>query len=377
VRRLVGDDGVDYLFESPASVGEPAAARRRQGIELLVGQVGQQPDRGLSTAHPVAYVWQSCGRVPMVMAMVVSRDRWSWDVTGGLQKPAEMVVSLSHVRGDSADGVSGAVYSALVSAGLAQVRFVQGAEELDHLGELAVGSHHQPGAALAHSRASTFVFLRDGSLLIQYVYVKPYCLEIVVMYNEVVPKLWNETIEAHRREVHDAILETTARLVAEHGLLSVRMSQIAEETGIGRATLYKYFPDVEAILLAWHERHIRGHLERLAEVRDQAGDAGERLEAVLGAYALLSHESRGHHDTELAAFLHRGEHVARVQQRLRDMFRDLLSKAAKSGDVRDDVAPEELASYCIHALAAAGGLPSKATVRRLVTITLAGLRPPR
>ncbi len=68
------------------------------------------------------------------------------------------------------------------------------------------------------------------------------------------PKLWNETIEAHSRAVRDAILETTWALVAEHGLRSVTMSQIAEETGIGRATLYKYFPDVEAILLAWHER---------------------------------------------------------------------------------------------------------------------------
>jgi AcrR family transcriptional regulator len=155
------------------------------------------------------------------------------------------------------------------------------------------------------------------------------------------------------------------------------VSQIAEKAGIGRATLYKYFPDVEAILLAWHERQITSHLEYLAEVRDQAGDARERLEAVLGAYALLSHESRGHHDTELAALLHRGEHVVRAQQRLRDMFRDLLSEAAQSSNFREDVAPEELASYCIHALAAAGSLPSKAAVHRLVAVTLAGLRPPR
>jgi len=28
------------------------------------------------------------------------------------------------------------------------------------------------------------------------------------------------------------------------------MSHIAEKTAIGRATLYKYFPDVDAILLA-------------------------------------------------------------------------------------------------------------------------------
>ena len=189
------------------------------------------------------------------------------------------------------------------------------------------------------------------------------------------PKPWNETIEAHRVAVRDAILDTTAALVAEHGLTSLTMSQIAEETGIGRATLYKYFSGVEAILLAWHERQVTGHFEHLVEVRDQAGDAGKRLEAVLEAYALISYESHGHHGTELAALVHQGEHVARAQQQLREMIRDLLSEATQSGDVREDVAPEELASYCLHALAAAGGLPSKAAVRRLVTVTLAGLLP--
>ncbi|MGH2921706.1 MAG: TetR/AcrR family transcriptional regulator [Gaiellaceae bacterium] len=186
------------------------------------------------------------------------------------------------------------------------------------------------------------------------------------------PKLWNETVEAHRREVRDATLDTTAALVAKHGLRSVTMSQIAEETGIGRATLYKYFSGVEAILVAWHERQVTGHLEYLAEVRDQAGDAGQRLEAVLEAYALISYE---HHGTELAALLHRGEHVARAQHQLRDFIRDLLAEGAETGDLRDDVAPDELASYCLHALAAASSLPSEAAVRRLVTVTLAGLRP--
>ena len=78
------------------------------------------------------------------------------------------------------------------------------------------------------------------------------------------PRLWTETIYAHRREVREAILETTAALVAQHGLAAVTMSQIAENTGIGRATLYKYFPDVEAILMEWHQRHVTRHLELLA-----------------------------------------------------------------------------------------------------------------
>jgi AcrR family transcriptional regulator len=187
-----------------------------------------------------------------------------------------------------------------------------------------------------------------------------------------VPKLWNETIEGHRRAVRDATLDTTAALVAEHGLRSVTMSQIAETTGIGRATLYKYFPDVEAILVAWHERQISSHLAQLARLRDDGNDAGERLEAVLEAYALIRHE---HQRNDLAALLHQGAHLARAHEHLRQLIRDLLSEAAVVGAVRDDVAPDELANYCLSALAGGSSLPSKAAVRRLVTLTLAGLRP--
>ena len=180
-----------------------------------------------------------------------------------------------------------------------------------------------------------------------------------------VPKLWNETIQSHRRAVGDAILDTTAALVHAHGLRSVTMSQIAEQTGIGRATLYKYFSDVETILVAWHERQINAHLAQFAE-----GDARRRLEAVLEAYALMSYE---HHGSELAALLHRGGHVARAGQHLRDLIRDLVSEGARGGLLRADVAPEELASYCLSALDAASSMPSKAAVRRLVAVTLAGI----
>ena len=190
------------------------------------------------------------------------------------------------------------------------------------------------------------------------------------------PKLWNETIEAHRAAVRDATLDTTADLVARHGLRAVTMSEIAERTGIGRATLYKYFPDVEAILAAWHEREISGHLEQLAAARDEAEGPAGRLRAVLEAYALIARESHAQHDAELAAVLHRGEQTAHAEQQLRSMVRDLIAEAATTGDVRADIVPDELVTYCLHAIAAASALPSKAAVRRLVDVTLGGLRPP-
>ena len=186
------------------------------------------------------------------------------------------------------------------------------------------------------------------------------------------PKLWSETIDSHRHAVREAALDTTAALVAAHGLASVTMSHIAKMAGIGRATLYKYFPDVESVLTAWHERHVSSHLQHLTEIRDRSGSASERLKAVLETYAFIAHER---HNIELASLMHQGGHVVRAQEKLVALIADLLRQGVKVGEIRDDVAPNELAAYCLHALTAAGNLPSKAAVHRLVIITLAGLRP--
>jgi AcrR family transcriptional regulator len=187
------------------------------------------------------------------------------------------------------------------------------------------------------------------------------------------PKLWTATIETHRHDVREAILDATMALVAEHGPLAVTMSQIADKTGIGRATLYKYFEDVEAILLAWHDRQVAHHLEHLRRLQNQPGDAGARLHAVLEAFALIRHE---HHDPDLAALVHRGEHIGQAHQQLITLISELLTEAAAAGVVRGDVPSSELATYCLHAAAAAASLPSRAAVTRLVEVTLTGLRTP-
>lgn len=194
------------------------------------------------------------------------------------------------------------------------------------------------------------------------------------------PKLWDETIESHRRAVRDATLDTAAALVAQRGLRAVTMSEIAEKTGIGRATLYKYFSDVETILAEWHQRQISHHLEQLTAARDRIDGPLERLEAVLMAYAriqreiVVQHQSEPH-GSELAAIVHGDEQRADAERRLHSMFRDLTADAAASGDIRDDVSPKELAGFCVHALGAAGHVPSDDAVNRLVEVTLDGLRP--
>jgi AcrR family transcriptional regulator len=159
------------------------------------------------------------------------------------------------------------------------------------------------------------------------------------------------------------------------GFLIAVVTAPAGVSGIGRATLYKYFPDVEAVFVAWHERQVAQHLEQLANARDQASDAKDRLEAVLTTYAQMTHERP--HDTEIATLLHRGDHIDQGHRHLSRLIEDLIAETASAGDVRADVRPAELADYCLHALSAAGSAPSKAAVGRLVAVTLAGLEPPR
>lgn len=202
--------------------------------------------------------------------------------------------------------------------------------------------------------------------------VKAACCHADALYGPGVPKLWQESIEAHRSSVRDAALDATAALVMEHGLAAVTMSRIAQDTGVGRATLYKYFADVDALLEAWHQRHVQKHVASLAKASERAGPPVDRLHTVLTTYAEASRRHRGH---ELASLLHQGEHVVRAQEHLRQLVADLIATGAAAGELRDDVAPKELATYCLHALTAASALPSDAAVRRLVEVTIAGLRP--
>jgi AcrR family transcriptional regulator len=186
------------------------------------------------------------------------------------------------------------------------------------------------------------------------------------------PKLWTETVETHRQEVREAILDATGSLVQRRGLLAVTMSDIAEATGIGRATLYKYFPDVEMILSAWHQRHVEAHLAELRRIQQRTADPVARLQAVLARYADICRKRRRHGTDELAAVLHGSPQVRRLQQQLLELISGLVADAAEAGAVRQDVPAEELAGYCIHALAGAGN-SATAAVDRLLDVVWTGI----
>jgi AcrR family transcriptional regulator len=188
-----------------------------------------------------------------------------------------------------------------------------------------------------------------------------------------VPRLWTDTVEQHRTEVQDAILDSAASLAQTQGLTGVTMSELAERTGIGRATLYKYFSNIDAVLVAWHRRQVQRHLAQLAAARDAATDE-DQLRAVLLAYAVTLRE---HHGSDLAASLHREDHVRQATAHLHEFVSDLVRAAIERGAVREDMPPGELTSYALAAVTAAAELRSRASVTRLVDLIVESLSPTR
>ncbi len=183
------------------------------------------------------------------------------------------------------------------------------------------------------------------------------------------PKLWHDTIEAHRNAVADTIMDRTAAIAAAEGIHALTMARIAQESGIGRATLYKYFKDVEDILLNWHRRQISSHLEDLEQVRLRHESPLKALEAVLLAYA--GHTTH-RHDASLGRLLHAMPHVGEAHQQLQNFVAELIDQATKAGELTSTSSSVERARYVIAAMKAA--LPhSRAQLARLVAMILRGL----
>lgn len=64
--------------------------------------------------------------------------------------------------------------------------------------------------------------------------------------------------QARSRATWDAIVEAAAQVLEREGPAGFNTSRVAERAGVSIGTLYQYFPDKQAILLAAAEREVSG-----------------------------------------------------------------------------------------------------------------------
>src|SRR5512147_2521119 len=84
-------------------------------------------------------------------------------------------------------------------------------------------------------------------------------------------------------ETYDKILQTAYRLFVQKGYTATSMRQVAEEAGIGKATIYHHFPDKQAIALALLEKRSARTDEALKLVRAEQNPR-ERIRVAVIAY---------------------------------------------------------------------------------------------
>ncbi len=72
-----------------------------------------------------------------------------------------------------------------------------------------------------------------------------------------------------KAERRNAILDAAETLFLEHPDRMASVSEVANEAGVGKGTVYLYFPGKEEMLLALHERHVASFFGALIALLDR------------------------------------------------------------------------------------------------------------
>jgi len=88
-------------------------------------------------------------------------------------------------------------------------------------------------------------------------------------------------IRAKRRE---EILDAAAKLFAEHGYADANTQLLADTLGVGKGTIYRYFPTKESLFLAAVDRLMRGLTEAVDRSIAAVEDPLDRMSQVVHTY---------------------------------------------------------------------------------------------
>jgi AcrR family transcriptional regulator len=146
----------------------------------------------------------------------------------------------------------------------------------------------------------------------------------------------DDALPASRRE---EILNAAAQLFARHGYAETDTQLLADKLGVGKGTLYRYFPSKEALFLAAVDRVMcdlcRTIDESIAAIEDPLDQVAEAIRAYLAYCAehpecveLLMQERAQFKDRKKPTYF---EHREANVERWRSLYRGLMAE----GRIRD------------------------------------------
>jgi AcrR family transcriptional regulator len=149
------------------------------------------------------------------------------------------------------------------------------------------------------------------------------------------PRRDRQTLQQRR----EAILDAAAPVFARHGYQSTEIQLVADACGVGKGTIYLYFPGKEALFLAAVDRGMRRLCAAIETAIEGIGDPLDQIAAAIRAYLqffkdcpqyveLLIQERAEFRDRKKPTYF---EHREENRERWAELYRGLIA----AGRVRD------------------------------------------
>jgi AcrR family transcriptional regulator len=139
--------------------------------------------------------------------------------------------------------------------------------------------------------------------------------------------------------VTDRIIEATFALVAERGLGSVTMTEIADRSGIARQTLYNHFPDVEQIVVAGIEQYEQTGFGLLMDLLDATGTAEAKMELLARHTVVVASHGHGVDDLRSALSPEARTLLYRHQAAFRSLVSSIIADGISDGSFEATIDP--------------------------------------
>ncbi|WP_214795886.1 MULTISPECIES: TetR/AcrR family transcriptional regulator [unclassified Exiguobacterium] len=152
--------------------------------------------------------------------------------------------------------------------------------------------------------------------------------------------------QQNKEERIQLIIHEAERLFLENGFEKVQMQDIANAAGIGVATLFRYFPKKDQLIVAAAVKNLQPTLERFEQFVDEEGTAYERLEIILNHFFEMQLERTDHarfreafesYASFVATPLPGIETYIDVQRRIMQTLEPLIEEGKRDGSFRPDI----------------------------------------
>ena len=165
---------------------------------------------------------------------------------------------------------------------------------------------------------------------------------------------WAEARTSFRDQQRLGIAMAALELLLEAGSAELTMSMVADRAGISRQTLYRYFPDLGAVLTATTEGLVQADQAMRAWVLE--GDSpSDRLGRVIDALVEASQSHGGSTEEFIAALPPEAREAVRAHHsRTRQLVEDVLEALVADPSVTYDGDPRTDAPLFLGLITAAG-----------------------